>query len=66
MILGEGDVFAAGGDIQFGLRKTQPATLPGESHGQRSLDSYSLYGSAGSDTTEGTQHAHIDTPSHTY
>ena len=54
MILGEGDVFAAGGDIQFGLRKTHPATLAGESHGQRSLEVYSLYGCTGSDTTEAT------------
>ena len=54
MILGEGGVFAAGGDIQFGSRKTHPATLPGHSHGQKSLEGYSLYGSTGSDTTEAT------------
>ena len=41
-------------------RKWQPTPvfLPGESHGQRSLEGYSLQGCKESDTTEETQHAH--------
>ena len=36
---------------------TAPVFLPGESHGQRSLASYSPCGHKGSDTTEATEHA---------
>ena len=41
-------------------RKWQPTPvfLPGESHGQRSLVGYRLWGHKESDTTEATQHAH--------
>ena len=40
-------------------RKWQPtpASLPGESHGRRSLVGYSAWGHQGSDITEATQHA---------
>ena len=33
-----------------------PIFLPGESHGQRSLEGYSLWGRKESDTTEATEH----------
>ena len=33
-----------------------PIFLPGESHGQRSLEGYSLWGRKESDTTEVTEH----------
>ena len=36
---------------------TTPVFLPGESHGQRSLTSYSPRGCKESDTTEATEHA---------
>ena len=36
-----------------------PIFLPGESHGQRSLEGYSGWGFKESDTTEATEHAHI-------
>ena len=36
--------------------------LPGESHGQRSLVGYSLWGLKGSDMTEATEHAHRSIP----
>ena len=41
-------------------RKWQPTPvfLPGESHGQRSLVGYSLWGHKESDTTEVTSHTH--------
>ena len=38
---------------------TSPVLLPGESHGQRSLADYSLWGGKESDTTETTEHAPI-------
>ena len=34
-------------------------SLPGESHGQRSLAGYSPWGRKESDTTEATQHTHV-------
>ena len=37
---------------------TTPVFLPGESHGQRSLVGYSLWGPKELDTTEATEHAH--------
>ena len=37
-----------------------PVFLPGESHGQRSLEGYSPQGRKESDTTEGLNHRHID------
>ena len=37
---------------------THSSTLPGESHGQRSLAGYSLLGSKESDTTEAHTHTH--------
>ena len=36
-----------------------PAVLPGESHGQRSLADYSLYGCKELDTTEETEQAGV-------
>ena len=43
-------------------RKWQPSAvfLPGESHGQRNLEGYSLYGHKEMDTTEATLHACTD------
>ena len=38
-----------------------PVFLPGESHEQRSLAGYSLWGCKQSDTTEGTEHTHTHT-----
>ena len=38
------------------LWQPTPVFLPGESHGQRSLVVYSLWGLKGSDTTEATEH----------
>ena len=38
--------------------------MPGESHGQRSLASYSPWGQKESDTTEATYHTHTDTHNH--
>ena len=35
-----------------------PVFLPGESHGQRSLEGYSPWGREESDTTEAAEHAH--------
>ena len=42
------------------LRKWQPTPvfLPGESHGQRSLEGYSPWGRKESDTTEQLTHTH--------
>ena len=37
--------------------KLTPVFLPGESHGQRSLASYSPWGCKDSDSTEATEHA---------
>ena len=36
-----------------------PVSLPGKSHGQKSLAGYSPYDHKESDTTEVTEHAHI-------
>ena len=35
-----------------------PVLLPGESHGQRNLTGYSLWGHKELDTTEMTEHTH--------
>ena len=43
-----------------------PVLLPGESHGQRSLESCSPCGCKQLDTTEATQHAHTHTHMHTH
>ena len=45
------------------LRKWQPTPvfLPGESHGQRSLEGYSPWGRKESDTTEQLTHTHTHT-----
>ena len=43
-----------------------PVFLPGEFHGQRSLDSYSLWGRKESDTTEWLTHTHTETHTHTH
>ena len=47
-------------------RKWQPTPvfLPGESHGQRDLVSYSLWGHKESDTTEWLTHTHTHTHTH--
>ena len=41
--------------LEEGMQPT-PVFLPGESHGQRSLVGYSLWGSTESDMTEATWH----------
>ena len=41
-----------------------PVFLPGESHGQRSLAGYSLWGCRVSDTTDSTEHIHTRFSSH--
>ena len=41
--------------LEEGMQPT-PIFLPGESHGQRSLEGYSLWGRKESDTTEATEH----------
>ena len=41
--------------LEEGMQPT-PIFLPGESHGQRSLEGYSLWGRKESDTTEVTEH----------
>ena len=38
-----------------------PVFLPGEFHGQKSLESYGLWGRKELDTTEQLLHTHIDT-----
>ena len=40
--------------------KPTPVFLPGESHGQRSLEGYSLQGQKESDTTKAAEHTHTD------
>ena len=42
-----------------------PVFLPGESHGQRNLASYSTWVCKESDTTEGLTHTHTHTHTHT-
>ena len=42
-----------------------PVFLPGESHGQRNLASYSPWDCKESDTTEGLTHTHTHTHTHT-
>ena len=63
---GKGEEVQQGGDIcirtaDSGRRAWQPTPvfLPGESHGQRSLAGYSLWGHKESATTEVTQHAYM-------
>ena len=48
------------------LRKWQPTPvfLPGESHGQRSLEGYSPWGRKESDTTEQLTHTHAPFKNH--
>ena len=50
----------AGSHLSNWRRKCQPTPvfLPGESHGQRSLEGYSLWGHKESDTTERLTHTH--------
>ena len=49
-------------DFPFGGRAWQPTPvfLPGESHGQRSLVGFSLWGLKELFTTEATEHAHME------
>ena len=42
--------------LEEGMQPT-PLFLPGESHGQRSLEGYTPWGHQESDTTEATEHA---------
>ena len=46
--------------------QSTPVFLPKESHGQRSLAGYSLWGRQELDTTERLTHTHIHTHTHTY
>ena len=43
--------------LEEGMEPT-PVLLPGESHGQRNLTGYSLWGHKELDTTEMTEHTH--------
>ena len=53
LILGQGRSPGGGG------RQPTRVVLSGESHGQRSLVSYNLWGHKKSDTTEATEHAYV-------
>ena len=52
-----GSISGSGRSPEEGAGQHTPGFLPGESHGQRSLEGYSLWGQKESDMTEVTEQA---------
>ena len=58
-----GSIPGSGRSPGGGKWQPTPVFLPGESHGQRSLEGYSPWGCIESETTEATEHSHtVRTP----